>query len=753
MRGCRGGWFVGWMVLAGCATYSGDGPVRPLVDLPWSEAPADQVALRARSLVERGEAKAALGLIEAVLAKEPGHVDARRLRQDVLRERGRRGLLQAEVDAALAAHPDDAAATYLSGRIAADTATKLARFRHAAELAPDSLWPWLGLAHTLRQSDPASSLAIYERTFAAAAGHPLVAIALAAALSAAGDQERALAVYRGLTADPRVPGVGDLGVAQTELARERADEAWPALLAALRERPFDPGVQGMVQRWLAAGASDDRSAQVLDVLRERPDRLAAFGSGAGLGALADLLQRGNQPQAVRTLLEQRAVSARQPTLRRAQRRNLLALGDVRAFLDLALADTPRALVAAEPNRLRGRWLILLDGPWREGDPLASAAQALALVQALVDVGWLSEAELVAETALRRWPGDPAVAAVRDLARRELAFEAGLRRIIYQGYRSAEGPDLRTVLAQLRELSQQVLGEDVVGEPEIFTVPLVGELLDPFRGTLAAHLDRFNRHFVLGQRSGGHTEGMLMTRLALTELPDSVDLPLPGRCYEVVAIDRDLRVFASVLGGDFAGVALLNHFCLDYDAVREWAGGIADRRRIAAEDGGALATDPLPAAPGLDPFDVAWRLELLSPVQDTALEAAILDTIRHHERQHLVDACHYLPVENNLWRGFGLLLQFGFSAAWVEGEMERRAELASLAISPHTELVLAHIADFMSEGETDSPHHRGFRQLGAELTRELQVLGLSADASAPSRWHLVDGELIRQAARRLLAQVP
>jgi hypothetical protein len=94
-----------------------------------------------------------------------------------------------------------------------------------------------------------------------------------------------------------------------------------------------------------------------------------------------------------------------------------------------------------------------------------------------------------------------------------------------------------------------------------------------------------------------------------------------------------------------------------------------------------------------------------------------------------------------------------SPSAIEAEMERRAELASLAVSPHTELVLAHIADFLSEPGVRSPHHRGFAALGRELTAELQVLGLSPLASSPSRWHAVSPVLVRQAARRLLDQLP
>jgi hypothetical protein len=74
-------------------------------------------------------------------------------------------------------------------------------------------------------------------------------------------------------------------------------------------------------------------------------------------------------------------------------------------------------------------------------------------------------------------------------------------------------------------------------------------------------------------------------------------------------------------------------------------------------------------------------------------------------------------------------------------------------SPHTELVLAHIADFLSEPGVRSPHHIGFGALGRELSAELEVLGLSQLESSPSRWHAVKPELVRQAARRLLDQMP
>jgi hypothetical protein len=616
------------------------------------------------------------------------------------------------------------------------------------------VWPWLGLAHTLRGVDRERSLLIYERLYRASDQHPLVGVAYAAALRESDRVDAAALVYAELRADSRVPGVGDLGLAQVGLARDQRADAWAALLQALRARPYDPGVQALVHGWLETWANGDQPQQVLDVLREQPERFAGFGSHAGAAVLAGLLQRLGQPVAARQVLERRVAEAPSPAMRRELRRQLLALGDVAGFVARLQADVPRAVVDDEANQVRGRWLLLLRGPWCDGDPLASVEQAGELLMALRDVGLLVEVELLAAWVEQRWPAErERWHALRDEARAELAFEAALRRLLYHGYQARDTADLATLMERLRELSQRVLGEDVVGEPQLFSAPLIGTMLDPFSGRLAAHLARYNRHFVLGRRAGGTVEGLMMTRLSVIELPPDAVLSLPSRCFEVVGIDRDVRSLAGVLGGDLAGVALLNHFLIDFDAVGDWADGIRDRRRVAREDGLAVLDDPLPEGAGIDPLDAAWRLSILSPVPDDELVTAVLDMIRRHERQHLVDSHHYLPIEANLFRGIGLLFQYGWSAAAIEAEMERRAELAALAVSPHTRLVLAHIVDFVADPPIDSPHHRGFSRLAGELRRELEQLGVEPARALPSRWHEVDPETVRTAARRLLTEVP
>jgi hypothetical protein len=194
--------------------------------------------------------------------------------------------------------------------------------------------------------------------------------------------------------------------------------------------------------------------------------------------------------------------------------------------------------------------------------------------------------------------------------------------------------------------------------------------------------------------------------------------------------------------------------IDYDAVRDWADAIAERQRIVREDGGAVLTDPMPQQiADYEALDVHWRISAVSSLQDSQLEAAVFDVVARHERRHLVDSFHYLPLENNLWRGLGLLFRSGFSPAAIEGEMERRAEVAALCESPYTEIVLAHIADFLAESDPSSPHVRGFGQLGRELVDTLRKQGASPAESRVSQWHRLDRQAVLRAAKELFGQLP
>ena len=722
--------------------------------LPWGKAPADRLSWSARQEVEQGDPEQALLQLASILAEQPDHVDAHRLRQDILRERGRRGRLMIEAAQRVHERPDDGLAHYLLARISEDPVAKLRGFEKAASLRPDAVWPWLGLAHSMRRIDRSRAVEIYARLYESSQRHPLVGVAYAAALREGKRWDEAAEVYEAMRSDPLMPGVGDLGLAQVAVARDDRKAAWAALLDALRVRPYDPGVQALVHGWLETYATEDQAQQVVDILREDDQRLRSFGRGAGAGVLADLLQRQGQPQAARAILERQLAVRSTPALRQQLRRLLLSLGEVDAFVAEVAAQIPMHVVDVEANQVRGRWLRLLRGPWMDGAALSDPGRASELLVTLRDVGFLIEVELLCETVLRRFPEQAEQwSALQREARRELAFEAGLRRLLYQGYQTQNTDSLAVVVERVRHLSQRVLGVDVVGEQGQFSLPLVGEMMDPFVGGLSEHLAGYNRHLVLGRRSGGTAEGLLVTRLMVAELPAQPKLELQGRCYEVIGMDRDVKARSGMLGSDLAGVALLNHFLIDYDAVVDWASGLAERRQIARRDKLALLRDPVPADVGMAPIDVAWRLTLQANAKDDELNAAVLAMIRDHERRHLVDSFHYMPIEDNLLRGTGLLFEFGLSPAAIEAEMERRAELAALALSPHTELVLAHIVDFYGDPPLPSPHHEGFSELLEQLHQQLLAQGVPAELAVPSRWHELAREQVRQAALALLRELP
>lgn len=742
------------LLLVACAGLQ-PAPPGTFLALPWSAAPADQAVLRARALVDSGAVVEGLRLVEEVLTSAPDHPDALRLRQDVLRERGRRGRLWVEAEARVAAR-GDALGYYLRGRLAAEHEARVRDFRRAAELEPEAIWPWFGLAHALRSHDPERAARIYQQLWVGSDHHPMVGMGYGLLLRGQGAHEAALAVYDQVAADPRAAAAGQFGRAQVLLALGREEPAWQALLEALRGRPADPQLHAVLRGWLSAGVGGERLTEVLDVLREQPTRFAALGQDDGMALLLEILQRSAQPAAALAALAAIPDRAFRPALARAQRRLLLACGDVAEFLSELRRQVPLAVVLAEPNELRGRWSTLLEGPWFHRDPLGDPALAAELAAALLRTGLVAEAELLLGHAQRRWPALPGLAELQAEARAELAFEGGLRRLLERGRRREPGAlGLDAALDELRQISLRCFRRDVVGAPRRFVLPLVGELLDPFQGELAEHFARYNRHCVLGQRSGGGVEGMLLSRWSVAELPPHPDLPLPGRCREVVGFDRDARALQGVVGGDVAGLALLHHFLVDHDAVLEWAGSLQHRRHIAAVDGHALVADPLPEArvAGMDPFDVAWRLALRSPVPDAELADAVLEMIRCHERQHLVDAFQHLPIERHLGRSLGLLWQFGPSPGAIQAEMERRAELAALVCSAHTELVLAHIADFLVDPGEESPHHRGFGDLARQLVAALVAQGVPEAEALPSRWHVLEREVVVRAARALFAELP
>ncbi len=758
-KGMRVGYLLLGLSLMGCVLNRVASPPSHFVDAPTGQSSIDRSVREARRLRERGDARAALVAVEAALEQDSDHIDGNRLRQDLLRQRGRLGLLLCESKQRLAARPDDAIAHYLHGRVTSFAADKKAMFERATELLPDSFWGWLGLAFSLRANDPEGAIKIYRELYSATSHHPLPSIALASSMQSVGQFDQAIEIYDRLRQHPLADGIGELGLARALLSLDKLDDVWDPLTKAIELRPFDPGVHSLVQSLLAQGLSDDRRHQMLNAIERSPSRAAQFGRGGGAAVLANLYLRSGDAFAARSVLEDAGVrQLRQPSVRRLWNRVLLATGDLAGFLRSLREFFPPSLLVDETNEVRGLWITLLEGPWVElEDPLSALPQATQLIEALMYAGLIEEAVIVGSMAWSRYPHGSRenierLRAVIGEARRELVFERSVRRLIYRGYgRAGQGVSLDGLLTELSRLSLHVLGRDVVGEPEKFHLPVIGDLVNPFSPGLGQHFARYNKHLVLGQRSGGFVEGMLLTRLSVRVLPPVAELPLPSPCWEVIGESRTIQPFSGIHGGDLAGVALINHYIIDMDSVRDWANDLLGRREVAREDGEVLLADPLPEIESpLAPVDAVWRLTLLSPVGDSQLQDAVLDMIRWHERAHLVDFFHFLPLEQNLWRVAGLLLRHGFRSSSIEAELEARAETAALAMSPHTGLVMAHLAGFLGVEAGDSPHAAGFGRLVRRLQERAKVMGISEFRA--SRWHLMEPEMAREIGRGLLGEL-
>ena len=142
-KGMRVGYLLLGLSLMGCVLNRVASPPSHFVDAPTGQSSIDRSVREARRLRERGDARAALVAVEAALEQDSDHIDGNRLRQDLLRQRGRLGLLLCESKQRLAARPDDAIAHYLHGRVTSFAADKKAMFERATELLPDSFWGWL----------------------------------------------------------------------------------------------------------------------------------------------------------------------------------------------------------------------------------------------------------------------------------------------------------------------------------------------------------------------------------------------------------------------------------------------------------------------------------------------------------------------------------------------------------------------------------------------------------------------------------
>lgn len=734
----------------GCGSVSTDLPAGELAGRYAESEVVRALVSSARDAEARGEQVRAGRLADEALELDPSAVDAARLRQDQLRRDGRLGLLLSEARERVARSAGSAGSQYLLGRALTEPAEREAAFDRALERDPSFFWGWLGKGFAASTDEPDAAIRIFEQMLERTGGDVWVERNLGLLLLREERYDEALVIYERLGEREGEEARSRFGRARALLGLLRTGDSYRATLEGIVLDPRDRSGRDLLNVHLATGVPDAGIEYAIDLLFTDEVVLDAFCRSGGDELVVSLLQRSGRSAEATEIL-------RRYEGRRARPANLasLDLGQVEVFFRGLEAWLPRFAIEAEDNQLRGRWLYLFDGPWREMSDeqlFADGDVVVSLVLALLDCGLLEEAEhFCAAAALRSQALDQGFDTLRARVQAESRFLRAMKRRLYAEFGADEPRALEDLLDGFRRDSEVLLGRDVVGEPRIHRVPFVGALIDPFGPGLAEWLRSRNKHLEMGQVSGGPADGFLFTRVSLRDLDADSAFPLPNRSLEVLGDAREIRSLQTVAGGDLAGVALIDHYAVDLQAVREWAADLTTIRERSRAQGDVILRDPIPPLDDpLDPLDAQTRLTVRAEVETGQMFAAVLDLVCWHERAHLADAARYLPPEKRVLRSLALVLGHGFDPDSILSELEGRAELAALAFTDHPDLVLAHIADFASKRGAESPHVRGFVRAARWLNEELE--GEDGIPVGIASWPQIEPERMQAAARRIAARL-
>lgn len=761
-----------------------------LVGLPWfagcSSLPSflggepRAIELRARKHYERARRLAsadayesALEELDQAIAREPRYVQAHRLQQEIEIARYRKAGLLRTWDARLGLEPHVPEWHYLRGRLEGAVERQERYFERALELDPT--FPWahygLGVLAAIAGRDGEAERH-FEIALANAPGTVEMVLGKAQVLvrRAAFDEARALieSARREDADEVRYP----LALVAIEVERQSFDEAWADALEALRTDPRNTSAYEVLTTFVRERGEhvvptelEDRLVEVAEVLRAdartEPLVIARWQRLAGDSARLT----GQWESAVLRYGRALQSGAHPFEVADGLRIALVHAGRYDEALKTFLETLPANLLEHEANRLRARF-VELEHATALAERETSGASLVALSQAYRAVGFLDEAVVCAARAeLLAESSSPEALGLRLEVQRFERFLRSTRRRILEGYRDGNSPAFEPIVREVERVGSLILGEDV-GESHIENLAFFAERVDPV--TYDRGVPRFFAHFgrfaMLGRLFQSPVEFYTMRQMHAR----AVEGRILGRPYggvTVIGESREIPARAELLGGGVAGAAVYEGYFLNLDVVRAWC---IDLLRVLARlpesSRAAWLMEDLPACEpeertSLDePLHVAERLFLRSIERDGELRddldllARLLEVVAVHERAHLADAFEFLPIGRNLLRMFVMLVEEGFSAFAVQSRLEMRAELATLAASEASDLVLAHIVSYLETNAT-SAHGRGFstilERFVAELDEHLEEYpSLRGDRVLVQQLHLLTRDEIRKIARVL-----
>ena len=609
--------------LAACAAAAGGAClVAPRLHLDPVQPQASAALLHSEELRRSAslpghadDAAAARAELERALQLEPGWVAPQRLLDDLEREELRGAEALERERAQVAAHPGDAAALYLAGRLEGREGVE--RFELARRADPNLAWACNGLAWAASAANRSAEALMYARAALARARETYergyFEAALVRMLLASGRRDEALERIEARLSAAETPAC--------ERVALRVLRASNALASSRPERVregYDEGLRLLGEEPLSEHEIADLAALL---------QASTLGEASRLLELASALSRGTSPERdrlrARILLEtapsplalgllQRAEASQggpvESSLLRAAR---FAAGEGREAVELWLGALPSALRDEDglPRDERLRAVVQAARALAAGPD--SGANEAALGDALCEAGWFLEAREVAG-ALARSDLERALALdARALA--AISAFSGLRRCLVEvdreragaallasissgtgsahatALRDARAPvrDLDGLLARLDELlvpTRVAGGLRGLSDSPRLSFGMVGELVHPGPryskadaqaglgaegaavGGLAAELLRLHRFGIFGEMSGSGPDGAVLPLLSL-ETRSGKHLGVPWSGTVALCESADLEPQAARAGAGIAGAALHEGYWLDIDSLR------------------------------------------------------------------------------------------------------------------------------------------------------------------------------------------
>lgn len=642
--------------------------------------------------------------------------------------------------------PDSDAATVfraLARRDPSEREAGVRRVRSGAWLAWADLVRLTALVEQGGRSDAVRSLAA--RAVSSGPGFVRQEARIAAARDAIEDDRasEALELLRGAAredpTDPRAPLLSSAAAARLG---ERDDAARFAL-DAWRLAPTSHRIARRVADLVRDGVTPGVEDEIRPVARQIVGSLGAQGREAaderrvaeGLALLGLLEERAHRLEGAIVLYQKALDRGCDPVpVDRHLRRLLFRTGNWKAGLALLFRAVPESVGTEIDDIVAPAWSVLRAVKDHEALARGRADVAEGVVSALVRVGALEEAVAMLEEAT-----DEKSVELRRRLNAEVAFHEAVRVVVEDGYRapargeppvSLAGLHARIVAAAVRHLPAAEVAGISDAETGVRRVPPLGSWMDHSAvpsAPLVAHLRRFGKYLVLGQRSGKPAEALLFSLGSL--VPDQV-IRTQGRTYRhdvATVYDRTVRGYLDFQGGALAGAALPDGVWLDADAARREEHGVVQavlsvdptlRDRLARVARDPPVADSADGIFALDDLAGLWLRLAMRYVRETdGRRWGALDTLRAHEFGHVADLERHLPILRGLPATVGLFVSEGLAVSRVEARLEGRAQLGALMDAERPDLALMDlVARLPVVSRSPTPHERGYSDVVAALLR-------------------------------------